>query len=140
MSISPQKLRELILQLLFSQDFSQPSEMETSEMLMQHLAIPKSTLRSALTRVEKMVEKFPLIDRMIASHSQEYDFSRIPRVERSILRLALFEILHDSKTPSKVAIAEAIRLARKFATAEAGSFVNAVLDAVLKDKEGSAIV
>lgn len=140
MAHSQQKFRELVLQLLFSQDYSHPCEGETLEMLMQQLAVTKSTLRKAALRAEKMTEKFPEIDRMIAKLSQGYEFNRIARVERSILRLGVFELLHDSDTPSKVAIAEAIRLARKFATPEASTFINGVLGAVLNHKESSAIV
>ena len=128
MALSNQKFREIVFQLLFGLDFSSPIEEDTSEMLMQQLAVPKSTLREAQARAQMMVERLPEIDRKIASHSQEYEFDRIPRVERAILRLGVFELFHDAEIPPKVAIAEAIRLARKFATAEAASFINAVLD------------
>lgn len=140
MAHSQQKFRELVLQLLFSQDFSQPCERETLEMLMKKLEMAKSSLRLASARVEKISEKFPEIDKKIAAHSREYDFSRIPRLERSLLRLGVFELLYDDKIPAKVTISEAVRLARKFATPEASAFINAVLDATLRDKEASAIV
>ncbi len=128
MALTKQKSREIVFQLLFSLDFSRPSEEATDEMLMQQLAVPKSALREAQVRVQQIVDLLPEIDRKIAAHSQEYEFDRIPRVERAILRLGLFELFHDTEIPPKVAISEAIRLARKFATAEAASFVNAVLD------------
>lgn len=128
MALSNQKFREIVFQLLFGLDFSTPSEEDTTEMLMQQLAVPKRALFEAQARAQKMVKLFPEIDRTIASHSKEYEFDRIPRVERAILRLGIFELFHDSEIPPKVAIAEAIRLARKFATAEAASFINAVLD------------
>src|SRR5690606_29501809 len=66
-------------------------------------------------------------------------FERIPRVERNILRLAVFELLHDPSVPPTVAIAEAIRLTRKFATPEAATFINAVLDAIFKMQRGEAV-
>ena len=136
MALSNQKFREIVFQLLFGLDFSSPIEEDTTEMLMQQLAVPKSALRQAEARARKMVELFPEIDRKIASHAQDYEFDRIPRVERSILRLGIFELFHDAEIPPKVAIAEAIRLARKFATAEAASFINAVLDSAKGKDEG----
>ncbi len=134
MALSKQKFREIVFQLLFSTDFSSIKEKETLEMLMEQLSVPKSTLREALSLAEKMSEHFPEIDRKIASLAKEYEFDRIPRVEKTILRLGLFELLHDSSLPPKVAISEAIRLSRKFATPEASSFVNAVMDSAHKEK------
>nr|NGX48373.1 hypothetical protein [Chlamydiota bacterium] len=63
-----------------------------------------------------------------------YELERISRIERSILRLGLYELLYTD-LPDKVAITEAIRLTRKFATAEGGAFVNALLDAIYKDRD-----
>lgn len=128
MALSKQKFREIVFQLLFSLDFSQPCEKDTIALLMQQLAVTKSALREALAYAQKMAEIFPEIDRTIASLSQEYDFSRIPRVERAVLRLGVFELFYTSGLPPKVAIAEALRLSRKFATPEAATFVNALLD------------
>jgi transcription antitermination protein NusB len=53
-----------------------------------------------------------------------------------VLRLALYEMLHDDQIPPKVAIAEAIRLSRKFSTPESSSFINAILDAIYKSSQG----
>lgn len=69
---------------------------------------------------------------MITEHSTSYEFERIPRIERNVLRLGVYEIMYDSDIPPKVAIAEAIRLTRKFATPESATFVNAILDSILK--------
>lgn len=134
MAHTQQKFRELLFQLLFSQDFSCPNESETAEMLTKQLAVTASFLRQATAAAKAVAEKLPEIDRKIASLSQGYEFDRIQRVERTILRLGVYELLFDEKIPSSVVIAEAIRLARKFATPEAANFINAILDAVLKSK------
>ena len=75
------------------------------------------------------------IDAVIVTHSQAYDLERIPRVERNIVRLGIYELLFSPDVPRKVVIAEAMRLARKFATKEAASFVNALMDSVYKSIE-----
>ena len=73
------------------------------------------------------------IDQSITTHSKEYEFDRIPRVEKNLIRLGVFEMKYSKETPPKVAISEAIRLARKFATHESAKFVNAILDAIYKE-------
>lgn len=59
---------------------------------------------------------------------------RVGAVERAILRLALLEILHLPETPPKVAISEAVDLAKTYSTDDASRFVNGVLDRILKDE------
>jgi N utilization substance protein B len=130
MPISPQKFREIVFQLLYSEDFGGSDGVV--EMLMGQLAVTKKVVREACATKEKILEKKQELDRAIEGNSQAYDFERIPRVERNVLRLSLYELLFASDIPPKVAIAEAIRLSRKFATAEAATFVNAILDAVYK--------
>lgn len=128
MTFSKQKFREIVFQLLFSNDFSEIKEGETRGMLMEQLAVASSRLREAEACVEKILAALPEIDRMIAMLSDDYNFDRIPRVERAILRLGMFELLYDKEVPGKVCIAEAMRLSRKFATTEASTFINAILD------------
>ncbi|MBI2743437.1 MAG: transcription antitermination factor NusB [Chlamydiales bacterium] len=137
MALSKQKFREIVFQLLFSRDFSEETEGETREMLMQQLEVPKSALREAEARLQQIVEHLPEIDRTIAALSKDYNFDRIPRVERSILRLGLFELMYEPEMPGTVSISEAIRLSRKFATAEASSFINAILDKAYQGKQAT---
>jgi N utilization substance protein B len=129
MAISPQKLREIIFLLVYSTDFASVEEEETTQLLMRELAVSKTVMRQAHEGKAKVLEKLEEIDQIITEHSQAYEFNRIPRIERNVLRLGIYELLYSSTVPFKVAIAEAIRLTRKFATPEAATFVNAILDA-----------
>ncbi|MBX9744017.1 MAG: transcription antitermination protein NusB, partial [Chlamydiales bacterium] len=74
----------------------------------------------------------------ISLHSPDYVFERISRTERSILRLGTFELLFDPSIPPKVAIAEAIRICRKFGSPQSAQFVNAVLDSVFSHVKAAA--
>ena len=76
---------------------------------MQQLAVTRSEVRKAQEQVNAMHAKQQEIDQLITERSKEYDFNRIGRVERTVLRLCSFELLF-STVPPKVAIAEAIRL------------------------------
>ena len=74
------------------------------------------------------------LDVELEAHSTGWPLDRVAPLERSILRLALWEILTEA-TPPAVAIDEAVRLAKRYSTDEAGAFVNGVLGAVARDRE-----
>lgn len=128
MPLSQQKFREIVLQLLYSQDLDHSNETSTIELLMTELAVSKKNVRLAQERVQHIQQHLSEIDSLITSVSTSYNFDRIQVVTKNILRLGIFEIFFDEKIPPKVAIAEAIRLSRKFNTPESASFVNALLD------------
>ena len=74
------------------------------------------------------------LDVELEAHSTGWPLDRVAPLERSILRLALWEIQTEA-TPPAVAIDEAVRLAKRYSTDEAGAFVNGVLGAVARDRE-----
>lgn len=139
MALSQQKFREIVFQLLYSQDIGRPNEALMLELMMAELAVSKKNVRLAQERVHFIQERLSEIDPLIASVSTSYDFERIQTVTKNILRLGVFELLFDDEIPPKVAIAEAIRLSRKFNTPESATFVNALLDHLYQVSLGKAI-
>ena len=79
------------------------------------------------SRVDTILEKLPEIDRILEGVAEGWRLGRMGRVELTILRLACFEIRFDESVPDKVAINEAVELAKKFGGDESPSFVNGVL-------------
>jgi len=77
-------------------------------------------------------EHLSAIDKVIGKHSDHWKIGRIGKVELAILRLSLYEILHRQDIPLKVAINEAIELAKGFGDENSRAFVNGILDAVAK--------
>lgn len=132
--LSPQKMRELVFHLLYSADFAPEHQDEITPFLMQHHLVSKKSVYSAHERFGMIQSHRETIDQMIAQTATEYEFERIPRVERNLLRLGIFELLFSEDVPPKVAISEAIRLARKFSSAESAHFINAILDTIYKKK------
>ena len=132
MVVPQRKFRELVFQMLFSQDLNEGSDFNVITSLLDQLTVTKKTLRQAHERMQCVFEKLDDIDQHISRCSRDYDFNRISRVERNILRLGVYELLYDDDIPAKVALAESIRLGRKFGTPEGGAFVNAVLDAIYR--------
>lgn len=129
MALPPQKFREAVLQILFSRGFGTDQD-AMIPLMMQELKTTRKSMLEALERVKAIENEGDKIDEIISSASTEYRFERISGVEKAILRLSIFELLFDSAIPEKVAIAEAIRLCRKFATPQSSQFINAILDGV----------
>jgi N utilization substance protein B len=72
------------------------------------------------------------IDDLIRSRAEHWRISRMAVVDRNILRMAVYEFLHE-QTPRTVAINEALEIARRFSTYEATQFINGILDAIKRD-------
>lgn len=137
MTISPLKFRELVFQLLFSFDGGNGCDEELIPLLMSQLLVTRKVVKEAYEQAQKVWDMRGLLDQKIGDMSEDYAFDRIGKVERNVLRLGLCE-LQTSTVSAEIAIAEAIRLARKFSTPEAASFVNAVLDALYKEALSNA--
>lgn len=134
MALSPQKFREIVFQLLYSHDFILGEEDDMIDFMMEQLSVTKKSMKEAQEKHQKIFSRISEIDEQIRRFSVSYDLERIGRVEKNILRLGVYELCYDDSIPAKVAIAEAIRLTRKFSTAESGAFINAVLDSLLQDR------
>ena len=83
--------------------------------------------------VRGTLDRREAIDAMLTAHAQNWRLERMNVIDRLVLRLAVFEMLSEPETPSKVIINEALELARSFSGETAVGFVNGVLDAVRKE-------
>jgi N utilization substance protein B len=86
----------------------------------------------AQSLVRGTLENQERIDELIRSQADNWRLERMPAVDRNILRLAIFEMLHEQDTPKLVVLDEAIELAKKFGSEQSGRFVNGLLDGLLK--------
>jgi len=74
------------------------------------------------------------IDELIASYAQGWSLDRMPNVDRAVLRLASWELLHNAEVPVAVAIDEAVELAKEYSTEDSGRFVNGVLSKIAQHR------
>jgi transcription antitermination protein NusB len=81
----------------------------------------------ALSRVRGVARHRDDLDRLIEGASRSWTMARMPVVDRNLLRLGLFEILHDDDVPTPVAIDEAVELAKELSTDDSPRFINGVL-------------
>lgn len=86
----------------------------------------------ALDLVKGIKENQSQIDELITNSLQNWTFDRIPRVDRNILRIAVYELLYQKDVPTNVVISEAVSLAESLSTAESSAFVNGTLGTISK--------
>ena len=86
------------------------------------------TIGEAESMAHSVFDRRDEIDKLLSGQSRHWEVARMGLVERNILRLAVWELMTDH-APKKVAITEALRLAKEFASAESAGFINGVLDA-----------
>jgi len=127
------RARELVVQALFQLDVqgSDLFDRLPREFFLFHEADERTRklawewTRGAWKNVEEC-------DELIRAATIRWQFSRLSPVDKSILRLAVYQLRYCPDIPPKVVINEAIELAKKFSTDKSGPFVNGVLDAVMK--------
>lgn len=123
------ELRERIFEILFRVEFMKEEDMEEQlELFFEDLSEAKTSdvdyIRNKYLAVR---EKMPYIDIMIDEKSKGWKTNRMGKVELTILRLAVYEMLFDKDVPSTVAINEAVELAKKYGGDDTPSFINGVL-------------
>jgi N utilization substance protein B len=147
--------RERAVQFLFQHDLNPPEDLELELAQFwnsqraaaieeekgpanwgEKVELPPPTAGEAETRlfaeplIRGVLEHREAIDARIKSHAKNWDFHRIAAVDRNIMRLAIFEMLHREDIPPVVSINEAVDIAKKFSTQDSGKFVNGILDKV----------
>lgn len=99
---------------------------------------PNSEDREYISRVlEGVMEKRYLLDEKIAGAAQGWTLERMPMVDLTIMRLAVWEMMFDPSVPGNVAIAEALELTERYSDPEDKKFVNGVLGTIFRELEGT---
>jgi N utilization substance protein B len=126
------KARELALQMLYQHDLS-GNEPETIILTFDELQKSKPNTREFATKIFRgTVENLSKIDEMIQQQADNWRLTRMAVVDRNIIRMSVYEFLHEDDTPKLVIIDEAIEIAKKFGTQKSGQFINGILDGILK--------
>lgn len=129
---SRRKSRELAMQMLFQWELGghTPEHVVATFLGSKKLDPGVETFARAL--FEGTVREVETLDRALAERAAHWKLGRMAAVDRNVLRLALYELLHHPDTPPKVVINEALEIARRYSGEDAVEFVNGVLDSVRK--------
>ncbi len=126
------KARQFALQLLYQIDLRSTDVLEQlDDFLLENGAAPEVE-EYARKLIFGCVEHWEEINEIIAKVARNWDISRMAVVDRTILRIAVFELLHQNDVPQKVVINEAINLGKRFSTENSGAFINGILDNLKK--------
>jgi len=119
------------MQMLFQWDMSQQDPAKLESIFWKGAKGAAQTRTFANQLFEGAAHDAKELDEIIAKHAANWRLERISAIDRAILRLAMHE-MRTTDTPAKVVINEAVELAKKFSTDEAGAFVNGILDTYRK--------
>jgi len=118
--------------MLFQHDLSgnTPSAILTS---FEDLQKARPPVREFAVKIfEGTLRHLEKIDEMIANQAENWRLSRMAVVDLNIIRMSIYEFLHENDTPKLVIIDEAIEIGKKFGTQKSSQFINGILDGVLK--------
>jgi N utilization substance protein B len=130
--------RTIAMQSLFMWDFNGRQDKELSEIVKGNFSYfaPNFNDNGFVKKILKgVVDNLPEIDKAIVKYATEWPLDQITIVDRNILRIGVFELLMATDIPPKVAINEAIEIAKTFGGESSGKFVNGVLGAIFKDMD-----
>lgn len=128
------KARECALQMLYQWELTGADPARVEATFWKSTRGAPETRLLANKRFEGAAADSAETDQLIARNAQNWRLERLAAIDRNILRLAAYELLRG-EDPPKVVINEALELAKKFSEADAGPFINAVLDAIRKSLE-----
>jgi transcription antitermination factor NusB len=123
--------RELALQFLYQLDLRGDDLLAEAGEYIKSEERDAETTKFALRLVQGTFEHWDELDQTIQGVAQNWNISRMAVVDRNVLRLAAYELLHCHDIPPKVAINEAIELGKRYSTENSGAFINGILDKIM---------
>jgi len=132
------RARELALQFLYQLDLLGAEVLEDLSGFLRLEERDAQTCRFARRIIEGTHEHREAIDEVIQRVAQNWQIARMAVIDRNVLRLATYELLHCEDIPPKVAINEAIELGKRYSTANSGAFINGILDKIKNTRPAPA--
>lgn len=127
------KARESALQILYQIEITRDSFETAAAVYWESHPDDPQVREFADQLVRGTIQYQQEIDQRIKESADNWDITRMAAVDRNILRLASYELLHTEEVPPKVAINEAVELAKKYGDTDSSKFVNGVLDKIHKE-------
>jgi len=124
--------RELAFQMLFASAFWGDDADNAGRKVIKTSKAEQEICQFATQLFEGTIKRLLEIDELISSKLNHWRLNRLHLIDRSIIRLAVFEILYFDDTPTSVAIDQAVRLGKKFGGDESGRFINGILGGIMR--------
>ena len=126
------KAREAALQVLYQIDIKNEPASDQLRDYQAHHNEDASVREFCSQLVMGTIEHIQKIDELIKKYAANWELSRMAVIDRNIIRMSTYELLHESDIPPKVTINEAIEIAKKYGDSDSGKFVNGILDKINK--------
>ena len=124
------RAREIALQVLYQLDLGQGETREVLDLYWENFQPSQKAREFCQRLIEGVRRSLDQIDPLIEENSENWTLKRMAVVDRNILRMATFELLHCADIPFKASLNEAIELAKKFGTDDSSAFINGILDKI----------
>jgi len=129
---SRRKSREYAMQMLYEWEVGKYTPAQVTSTFFLGKKVEPEVERFARDLFEGAVNRLDELDRLVRERAENWRLERLAAVDRNILRLALYELLHHPETPPAAVINEALEIARRFSGEDSVEFVNGVLDGIRK--------
>jgi len=130
---SRRKSREFAMQMLYQWEICGYTPAQVEATFFANQRADPEVEGFARDLFEGAVNDIDQLDRLVRQHADNWRLERMAAVDRNILRIALYELLHHLETPAAAVINEALEIARRFSTGDSVEFVNGVLDGIRKE-------
>lgn len=124
------KAREVALQVLYQMDISKVGVEDAIRLFWDNFEVPDNVNDFSIHLIEGTWNRIEEIDDVIRNCSENWSLERMAKVDKSILRMSVFELLYCDDIPPKVTLNEAIDLGKEYGSENSGSFINGILDAL----------
>ncbi|HDZ89632.1 MAG: transcription antitermination factor NusB [Deltaproteobacteria bacterium] len=128
------RARELAVQVLFHLEFSPDDPSEVFDLICENFQAGKSIRGFSKRLVLGVCHRKKTLDELISEASENWRIERMSRLDRSILRLATYEIVFLDDIPPKVSLDEAVEIGKRFGSEDSGRYINGVLDRIYNTK------
>jgi N utilization substance protein B len=125
--------REGVLEALFSHQFSDVERKVTVNRVLKNVPERKANLEFITALFNNVLDNSKWADELIEEHLQNWDFDRVAKVDKVLLKMGICEIYFLEDIPPKVTISEMVEISKVYSTDESPNFINGILDAVYKD-------
>ena len=126
--------REAVIQTLYAREMGNDQAVEQFNEILKDKKVKGSKAEFAKKLLDGILQHLDKIDDIIKDHLIDWDFDRLDKIDKQILRVGIYEILYTD-TPYQIVINEAIKIAKNFSEDKAKSFINGILDKVAKENE-----
>ncbi len=124
------RAREIALQVLYQLDIRPGEPQEALDLYFENFRPSEKAREFCQRLIEGVRQNRQEIDRLLEENAENWTLNRMAVVDRNILRVATFELLHCPDIPFKASLNEAIELAKKFGTDDSSAFINGILDRI----------